>query len=103
MTQHHDAEESAMITDFTGDSPIDIISSRDDLEAVRSRLGLRLDWHEPDEQGVTVEFEQLGNFDNAMTMPGHEIGVYLVHEGQRVAYVNLALLFALANGHYRGL
>lgn len=90
------------LIDYSTDDPIQVITSRDSLEDVRQRLGLRLDWHEPDEQGVTAEFEA-GEFDNAMVLPGSESGVYLLHEGRRVAYVNLALLFALANGHYRGL
>jgi hypothetical protein len=68
--------------------------------------GLRTDWHEPDEQGVTVEVVGR-SFDNAMCqpMPDNEIevGVYLLKDGVRVAYTNLALLFALAARDLTGL
>jgi hypothetical protein len=97
-----DAEENTMIIDFTTDERIAVVTSQADLEVLRQRLGLRLDWHEPGEQDVTVEYAA-GEFDNALVLPGVEAGVYILRNGERVAYVNLALLFAFATGHYTGL
>lgn len=108
------AEESTMTTTTTtypsslprpevpGEPGVYLITNRRQLEQLRQQLGCRPDWHEPDEQDVTIEFAP-GEFDNAMTTPGIEAGVYVRHQGARVAYVNLALLFAFATGHYQGI
>lgn len=100
------------------------ITTRAELVALAQELGVRPDWHEPDEQSVTAKFggNQL-DFDNAMP-PGfvygkltpvnggdeyQEMCVYLhrlvIDEqgerriGQPIAVVNLASLFAWATGH----
>lgn len=97
------------------------ITTRAELAALAQELGVRPDWHEPDEQNVTAKFG--GNdldFDNAMP-PGlvygklsqggdeyQEMCIYLhrlvIDEqgerriGQPIAVVNLAMLFAWATG-----
>lgn len=91
------------------------LDTRGDLIALQQELGLRGDWHEPDEQGVTAQV--LGfSFDNAMgtdreLVVGHG-GVYEAHprdgrnemlvvlsvDEKPVAVVNLANLFAWACG-----
>lgn len=94
--------------DYSGWAPqpatprVPVIINQAQLEALRAELGLRFDWHEPDERGVTVEFSP-GEFDNAMITPGIEAGVYVLRDGERVAYINLALLFAFATGGYSGI
>ena len=97
---------------------IDRISTQDDLVALANRLGVRPDWHEPDEQDVTAQVHG-GSFDNAgfwgkeeydcwVAEYGHaranagiEKWVTLWQHGRPVAEVNLATLFAWACG-YRG-
>ena len=78
-----------------------IITSKDQLKELASQLGVRDSWHEPDEQGVDVTVH--GNsFDNAGFWPerawgGHlEKHVVIKQDGQPVAAVNLASLFAYA-------
>lgn len=88
------------------------------LTEVAAKLGVRPDWHEPDEQQVTARV--LGHsFDNAGTWPydpkmpwdrctgsldsdGLEMYVELLQAGKVVAQVNLATLFALACRSYVG-
>lgn len=77
------------------------------LQEVASMLGVRPDWHEPDEQEVSAKFD--GHcFDNAGFWPssevsksiaeneGSEMCVILKKAGQPVAMINLATLFAIA-------
>lgn len=81
------------------------------LRTVAEQLGVRADWHEPDEQEVTARvFGQC--FDNAGFWPYQPNGPYettnsldseslemyveLLQAGKVVAQVNLATLFALA-------
>lgn len=84
------------------------------LTEVAAMLGVKPDWHEPDEQDVTAHvFGQ--SFDNAGTWPfdptrpadtavgslnseGLEMYVELRKEGLPVAHINLATLFAMACG-----
>ena len=92
---------AAMPTHVTEDgTEVQIITSKFALEALRADLGLREDWHEPDEQGVTVQYQD-GEFDNAMALPSVEAGVWILKDGVKVAYVNLALLFAFGT-NFRG-
>lgn len=80
------------------------IDNRDELIAVADILGVRPDWHEPDEQDViAVVYGE--SFDNAGTWPLNdhnseycEIYVDLFKNGVLVAQVNLATLFAMACG-----
>lgn len=85
------------------------ISNRRELAAIAKGLGVRPDWHEPDEQKVSVRIEG-ENFDNAGHWPesdvryGREPGadwrgefcVVLQKSGQDIAVVNLASLFSMA-------
>jgi hypothetical protein len=96
------------------------IRTRDDLVALKNELGLRPDWHEPDERGVTADVDG-ASFDNAGfwgaveaarlrakysdtpllragTEQMIEMWVTLSCDGEPVAEVNLATLFAFATG-----
>jgi hypothetical protein len=95
---------------------IERITSRGDLVALTNKLGMRHDWHEPDERGVTArvtgaDFDNAGNWgaaeverrrrERAAGTGGFgmmEAWVTLYHEGAPVAEVNLATLFAFATG-----
>lgn len=94
------------------------IRTRDELVALAAELGVRPDWHEPDEQEVTARVEGTElDFDNAMG-PGDWYGQFWTNEepraelhvilcrkeiehgiarrGPDIATVNLATLFAWA-------
>ena len=86
------------------------ITTRADLVTLARDLGVRPDWHEPDEQEVTATTEGV-SFDNAgfwpkssesSDYPYHpsiiEMSVTLSKGGKPVAVVNLATLFAWAAG-----
>lgn len=92
------------------------ITRRDDLVALKNVLGVRPDWHEPDERDVTArvfgsDFDNAGNWgtaealqrkaDRARGIPRSgslELGVTIYRDGKPVAEVNLATLFAFATG-----
>lgn len=96
-----------------------LITTRVELVALARGLGVRPDWHEPDEQGVSARVFGQG-FDNAMP-PGlwmgnieqgqepHAEQYVVLYQAQEdaefqtdpepVAAVNLATLFAWATGH----
>lgn len=47
-----------------------LIHNRDELVQLARELGVRPDWHEPDEQGLTARFDGTdGDFDNAGFWP----------------------------------
>lgn len=83
------------------------INTRRELVALAGELGVRPDWHEPDEQEVTVRIEG-ENFDNAGHWPAAQASgipgiewsgeycVVLIKDGVDVAVVNLASLFSMA-------
>lgn len=84
------------------------INTRAELVQLAGELGVRPDWHEPDEQDVSVRIEG-EQFDNAGSWPEAEARRYsgdrdwkgefcvvLVKDGQDVAVVNLASLFSMA-------
>jgi hypothetical protein len=82
------------------------ITTRDQLINLANELGVRPDWHEPDEQDVTIETHGVA-FDNAGFWPedpDRPYGTILEHyalilkDGKPVAAVNLATLFAWACG-----
>jgi hypothetical protein len=94
------------------------INTRAELVQLAKDLGVRPDWHEPDEQGITAEVRgTLHNFDNAMgpgEFYGHprptqsELHVVLrdldyvqgqLVAGGEIAVINLATLFAWATGY----
>lgn len=86
------------------------------LQEVAAILGVRADWHEPDEQGVTAvvfgqSFNNCGTWPHDPTQPhdtcvgrlnseGLEMYVDLYKEGLLIAQVNLATLFAMACGTF---
>ena len=72
-----------------------VITERREVASLARRLGMREDWHEPDEQGVTVEVRG-SKFDNAGV--GDEFTVILWQEGKPIAEINLATLLAFASG-----
>lgn len=81
------------------------ITSRDQLIQLADELGVRPDWHEPDEQGVTTTMHGV-SFDNAGFWGPECLGksyceqyITLYAAGEPVAYVNLATLFAFATGY----
>jgi len=87
------------------------INFADQLRRLARELGVRDNWHEPDEQGVDVVVRG-GNFDNAgfwgRNKDGsldtfgdgqQEIWVELFKDGKPVAEINLATLFAMATGY----
>lgn len=76
------------------------INSRRELADLAAELGVRPDWHEPDEQDVTARVVG-ASFDNAGgRLPRGddrgEMHVILSREGREVAAVNLATLLAWA-------
>jgi hypothetical protein len=85
---------------------MDMISNARELRALADRLGVRADWHEPDEQGVTARVEGAG-FDNAGFWPasnrfapgedGVEAHVIISQDDEDAACVNLASLLAMAS------
>lgn len=75
---------------------IDQIQTRKELKDIAFELQVRNDWHEPDEEGVSVIVTE-GEFDNAGTEG--EINVVLVKDGKPYKAINLATLFAFATGY----
>jgi hypothetical protein len=93
------------------------INTQWELQNLAMELGVRPNWHEPDEQEVTARFYGT-SFDNAgfwggdelahrvklraegieLTNDSLEMWVALFKDGERVAEVNLATLFAIACG-----
>ena len=89
------------------------IDNKSELQALAKQLGVRPDWHEPDEQGVDVVMKGT-KFDNAgfwgetgiasrqeLIDQGYapsqlEKWVVIKKHGKPVAEVNLATLFSLA-------
>lgn len=71
------------------------VNNREAFCLFAKALGVRHDWHEPDEQGVTVAFGGL-NFDNAMRNQTEKHIIIKVN-GKSVAWVNLADLCAWAS------
>lgn len=77
------------------------ITTRADLIELADELGVRPDWHEPDERDVTAIVKG-ATFDNAGFWPEPgpytEMHVIIRKNGKPVAAVNLATLFAWATG-----
>lgn len=86
------------------------INERRQLVRLAEQLGVSRDWHEPDNQEVTVkvhghDFDNAGfwgrNRDGSLHTYGEgrqELWVEVFKDGQPVAEVNLATLFAIAAG-----
>jgi len=84
---------------------LQMINSREQLLKLKRDLGVRTDWHEPDEQDVTarvfgVDFDNAGFWGPSLAPYSQyaEQHVVLYKEGEPVAAVNLATLFAWATG-----
>lgn len=85
------------------------INTRTELTELAKELGVRPDWHEPDEQKVTAKVTAKVHgtmFDNAgfwpagqLTSTNLEQHVIIKQDGKPVAAVNLATLFAWATGY----
>jgi hypothetical protein len=76
------------------------ITNRAQLQQLARDLGVRKDWHEPDEQGVDAAVG--GEFlDNAGGV-ADELTVVIYKDDKEVATVNLATLLAFATGTYEG-
>lgn len=81
------------------------VSTRKQLQEVARKLGVRPDWHEPDEQRVTAtvsgdHLDNAGFWGDGRTLPGAtEYYVTTYKDGEPVADVNLATLFAWACGY----
>lgn len=87
---------------------VKMIHTTGHLFELKNELGVRDDWHEPEEMGVSVEIRGK-SFDNAGFW-GHgrtdligksheELHVVLKVDNEPVAMVNLATLFAFATGY----
>ncbi len=79
-----------------------LIHTRSELQALARELGVRPDWHEPDEQDVTAVVKGR-TFDNAGLWPDArpeiaEKYVIIRQGGKDIAAANLATLFAWACG-----
>lgn len=89
---------------------IERISQKQQLQRLAAKLGVRPNWHEPDEQEVTarvfgVSFDNAGFWGEGHGANGRisaadaeEMWVRLYQDGTPVADVNLATLFAIACG-----
>jgi hypothetical protein len=87
---------------------MELITSARELRKLADRLGVRSDWHEPDEQDLTARVEG-ENFDNAGAWPPSAVRAYgnpgwtgelcviISQGGEDVAAVNLASLLAMAS------
>lgn len=76
------------------------INDRDDFRDLARDLGVRPDWHEPDEQEVTASVKGI-TFDNAGFWPSpeksyEEMYVTIYKDYKAVATINLATLCAWA-------
>jgi hypothetical protein len=81
------------------------INTRSELIDLQRELGLRLDWHEPDEQDVTARvegssFDNAGFWGNPGTALTQELHVVIYQQDRAVAAINLATLFAWATGYH---
>lgn len=89
------------------------ITTRQQLKDLAQQLGVRNDWHEPDNHDVDVILHGT-SFDNAgfwgdearddyiagkIAKTSIERSIVIVKEGERVGEVNLATLFAWATGY----
>jgi hypothetical protein len=73
------------------------IRTKKELLELKKRLGVRQDWHEPDEQELTLVFGG-GDFDNAMN-DHTESNIMLCRDGKGIACINIAMLLAWATGY----
>lgn len=74
------------------------IRTKKELIELKKSLGVRDDWHEPDNDGVTAKVTG-GKFDNAGF--DDEKFVVIKQDGNETK-INLATLLAIASGYYDG-
>lgn len=84
------------------------IETAEELEALRADYGITSDWHEPDENGISAivhgrVLDTAGHWPRATEKERRaeitELYVTLQHEGEPIAYVNIALLLQWACRH----
>lgn len=75
------------------------ITNKAQLKKIAKELGVRHDWHEPDESDVDARVENGTGFDNAS---GSDMHIILSKDGVDVAKIHLATLFAFACDTYEG-
>ena len=91
------------MTDVRNPKEIVMISSKRELKILAKGLGVRKDWHEPDEQGVGATLTG-DHLDNACCDGScEEYTVIITKDRKEVALVNLALLLAFACDTYDGI
>ena len=80
-----------------------IIVSQHELMELATELGVRTDWHEPDERDLTARVEGV-SFDNAGFWPAGRYSAEIVEQhvilsqnGHDAAAINLATLLAWAS------
>lgn len=101
----HCKEHTMTTTPPVRDHNLRVIESRADLRFLADDLGVRPDWHEPDEREVNATI--IGDhLDNAMgatvEVTMGEYNVLLTKGGHPVAVVNLATLLAMGAGTHKG-
>ena len=74
-----------------------VIMTQNQLKDLAKKIGVRKDWHEPDEQEVTARITGL-SFDNAMC-DRSEMTVVIYKADNYVGEINLAMLLAMACGN----
>lgn len=82
---------------------IETINYKEELVVLAKRLGLRKDWHEPDEQGISAKafgtcFDNAGfwGLQDEGEIINDEMFIVLYEDEIPVAEINLATLFAIA-------
>lgn len=83
-----------------------LIMTQKELAELAEELGVRHDWHEPDEQDLTLTFGGT-HFDNACPWSAVERSqeyaeqhVIINHAGKPVAVINMAMLLSWASGTF---
>ena len=92
---------------------IECIRDAEQLAALADRLGLRRDWHEPDEQEVSARLVGThldnamgpgfirGKSDTELEDPMTEFYAIIEHDGEQVAAVSICSLLAWASEAHR--
>ena len=85
------------------------VTSQKELIELAKQLGVRNDWHEPDEQDLTADvfgkkFDNAGFYGLDCMIPDNQKEMYVVlyKQGKPVGEINLATLFAFACDTYSG-
>jgi hypothetical protein len=85
------------------------ITSKRQLKDLAKQLGVRDDWHEPDEQNIEAKvfgkiFDNAGIYGLSLDIPTEQKEIYVVlyQNKKPVAEIDLATLFAFACDTYFG-